>query len=118
MGGGSKIWSIFESEKQSPRGRFSMIFGIVAMPPQGLPRVAQGSHLGLRLAILGAPLGSLWQPFGSPWRPLGLPLATLGAPLAYLWRHFSLADQRPSSKKQRIGKDLGFSTHRCVTEVK
>ena len=104
-------------------------------PAKTRPPAPPGAYVGILarfappLASLGLPWSSPWLPLASPWPPFGCPLAPLGVPLASLWpplappwrtcwRHFSVADQRPSSKKQRIGKDLGFSTHRCVTEVK
>ena len=54
-----------------------MIFGIVAMPPQGLPKVAQGR-----------PRLPPWAQIGSPWGPFGLTLAALWLPLACAWPPF------------------------------
>ena len=74
------------AKTRSPSSIFVIIFPCRPMAFPGWPKAAQGSHLGLRWALLGAPLGSLWQPFGSPWRPLGRRLAPIWCPLTSLWR--------------------------------
>jgi len=83
--GASKIWFVFELEKQGPRPRFR---DGRPRPSQGLPRVAPGRPR----PPFGVFLVSLWVPFGPPWEHIvlslalpWLPLASLGTPLATPW---------------------------------
>ena len=91
--GAPKSGPFLSRKNGGPRGRFSMIFGIVAMPPQGFPRVAQGrprlppwAQIGSPWEPFGLTLAALWLPLASPWPPFGTHLAHLDIPLALAWR--------------------------------